>query len=607
MGKKAGAFRLSGTFKAIDCLSDRGLCLSAFSIFFGTTHTGMKTTRTSDERLLSAAGRQLALYALAGVLFLIVLMFVLNALAGLTSSSAGMSRLGVDVENNSINAFLRNEPPQLDPMRSTDAISGVVLGHVMEGLLRYDENGELVGGVAERWEQNGTEFTFWLRDNARWSNGLPVTAHDFEFAWKKVLEPATASQYSFILYPILNAEKANTGELPLDAVGVRALDDKTLQVTLETPIAYFDRIVAFVTFLPANQAFFEQTAGRYGADPDMMLYNGPFMMTSWVHGASLRLERNPYYWNQDHAKLDVINFAHMTSDSNTLFNLYKDGQIALTDLTVQMLEEAMLQRWPLESFAEGTVFFTDFNFRPERLTSNYNLRKALQLSQDADELVNRVIKLPGYQPAVSLFPRWVQGSEGLLRDEFPPPPHQRNVEKAREHLRLALQELGLQTLPPLVLLSGDTPVARLQAEYYQELWRRELGLEIRIDEQIFRQRLQKMTDGDFDMVLSGWGPDYNDGLTFADLYASWNLNNRGRYVNPELDANVRIAQSSLDATERARAFAEIQRIVYEDAVHISNYERGYVYSTDPRLKGVVRRVFGPETDYSYAWIEGEER
>jgi len=195
----------------------------------------------------------------------------------------------------------------------------------------------------------------------------------------------------------------------------------------------------------------------------------------------------------------------------------------------------------------------------------------------------------------------------LLRDEFPPPPHQRNVEKAREHLRLALQELGLQTLPPLVLLSGDTPVARLQAEYYQELWRRELGLEIRIDEQIFRQRLQKMTDGDFDMVLSGWGPDYNDGLTFADLYASWNLNNRGRYVNPELDANVRIAQSSLDATERARAFAEIQRIVYEDAVHISNYERGYVYSTDPRLKGVVRRVFGPETDYSYAWIEGEER
>jgi oligopeptide transport system substrate-binding protein len=567
----------------------------------------MKQNQSSDDRLLGAASRQLAAFAAMAIALLIVLMFVLNWLAGLTSSAAGMSRFGVDVQNNSINAFLRNEPPQLDTMRSTDAISGVVLGHVMEGLLRYDENGDLVAGVAERWEQNGTVITYWLRDNVRWSNGDPVTAHDFEFAWKKVLDPATASQYSFILYPILNAEKVNQGELPVDAAGVRALDDRTLQVTLETPIAYFDRIVAFVTFLPAQQAFFEQTAGRYGADADKMLYNGPFMMTSWVHGASLRLERNPYYWDQSRAKLDAINFSHMTSDSNTLFNLFKDGQIAMTDLTTQMLEEAMLQRWPIERFAEGTSFFTDFNHRPERLTSNYNLRKALQLAQDSSELVNRVIKLPGYLPGVSLFPEWVQGLNGPLREEFPPVTHRRNVPLAREYLQKALDELGLQSLPPLVLLSGDTPVARLQAEYYQELWRRELGLEIRIDEQIFRQRLQKMTDGDFDMVLSGWGPDYNDGLTFGDYYASWNLNNRGRYSNPELDANVRIAQSSLDQAERVKAFAEIQRIVYEDVIHISNYERGYVYSTDPRLKGVVRRVFGPETDYSYAWIDAEAR
>lgn len=566
----------------------------------------MKEIKSADERLMSAAGRQLGAFALITVAFLIALMFALNWLAGLTSSSAGMSTLAVDVENNSINVFLREEPPQMDTMRSTDAISGVVLGHVMEGLLRYDENGELVAGIAERWEQNGTEITYWLRDNARWSNGDPVTAHDFEFAWKKALDPATASQYSFILYPILNAEKANTGELPLDAVGVNALDDKTLRVTLETPIAYFNRIVAFVTFLPAQQAFFEQAEGRYGADADKLLYNGPFMMTSWVHGASLRLERNPYYWDQSRAKLDAINFAHMTSDSNTLLNLFKDGQIALTDLTTQMLEEAMFQRWPLERFAEGTVFFTDFNFRPERLTSNHNLRKALQMAQDSDELVNRVIKLPGYQPGVSLFPAWVEGVSGLLRDEYPPTVHRRDVGLAREYLQKALNELGLQSLPPLVLLSGDTPVARLQAEYYQELWRRELGIEIRIDEQIFRQRLDKMNAGDFDLVLSGWGPDYNDGLTFADLYASWNLNNRGRYINPELDANVRIAQTSLDQAERVKAFAEIQRIVYDDAVHISNYERGYVYSTDPRVKGVVRRVFGAEVDYSYAWIESEE-
>ncbi|HLT63158.1 MAG TPA: peptide ABC transporter substrate-binding protein [Pseudohongiella sp.] len=567
----------------------------------------MKNNRTSDERLLSAAGRRLAFYALASLLLLTVLMFVLNALAGLTSSSAGMSRLGVDVERNAISVFLRDEPPQLDSMRSSDAISNLVLGHIMEGLLRYNERGELVNGVAEHWEQDGTEVTFWLREDARWSNGQRITAHDFEFSWKKALDPDTASQYAFILYPILNAEKANAGEVSLDDVGVRAVDDRTLQVTLETPIAYFHKMVTYMTYLPANREFYESTNGRYGADANMMLYNGPFMLTSWVHGASLRLERNPYYWDKSVAKLDAINFAHITSDSNTLFNLYKDGQIAMADLTVQMLEEAMVQRWPLESFAEGTVFFVDFNFRPGRLTSNYHLRKALQLSQDADELVNRVIKLPGYVPAVSLFPRWVLGAERPLREEYPPIPHRRNLDQAREHLRLALQELGLERLPPLVLLTDVSPVARLQAEYFQELWRRELGLEIRIDEQIFRQRLQKMSEGDFDLVMSGWGPDYDDGLTFADLYASWNLNNRGQYNNPELDANVRLAQTSLDPYERTRAFAEIQRIVYEDAVHIGSYERGYVYTVDPRLKGVVRRVFGPDTDYSYAWIESEDR
>lgn len=565
----------------------------------------MKQNPTSDERLLSAAGRQLAAFAVMAIAVLLALMFVLNWLAGLTSSASGMSSLAVDVENNSINAFLRDEPPQLDSTKTSDAISGVVLGHVMEGLLRYEADGELGPGIAERWEQNGTEVTYWLRDNAYWSNGAPITAHDFEFAWKKVLEPATASQYAFILYPILNAEKANRGELPLDAVGVRALDDKTLQVTLETPIAYFDKIVAFVTFLPVQQQFYEQTAGRFGADADKLLYSGPFMMTSWVHGASLRLERNPYYWDQSRVKLDAINFSHITSDSNTLFNLFKDGQIAMTDLTTQMLEEAMFQQWPIERFAEGTVFFTDFNHRPERLTSNYNLRKALQLTQDPSVLVNRIIKLPGYLPGTSLFPEWVQGVNGPFKEEHPPIPHQRNVPLAREHLQLALNELGLERLPPLVLLSGDTPVARLQAEFFQEVWRRDLGLEIRIDEQIFRQRLQKMTEGDFDLVLSGWGPDYNDGLTFGDYYASWNLNNRGRYNNPQMDANVRIAQSSLDQAERVRAFAEIQRIIYEDVAQITDYERGYVYSTDPRLKGVVRRVFGPETDYSYAWIDAE--
>lgn len=327
------------------------------------------------------------------------------------------------------------------------------------------------------------------------------------------------------------------------------------------------------------------------------------MIESWVHGASMRLVKNPYYWDAERIKLDAINYAHMTSDPNTLLNLFKDGQIVMTNLGAQMLEEAMFQGWQIDRFMEGTVWYIEFNHRDGRLTTNKNLRMALTLAQDPGELVNRVIKLPGNLPGESIFPVWLQGEERPFREEHPAPIYERNIALAREYLQKALDELGLDELPTLALLTGDTANARMQAEYYQEVFQRNLGIDVVIDAQIFRQRLDKMTSGDFDMVMAGWGPDYNDPLTFADLFASWNLNNRGRYSNPALDAQIRIAQSSLDTGERMEAFAEIQRIIYEEVVIMPNFERGYIYVTHPELKGMLRRVIGAETDFTYAWID----
>jgi oligopeptide transport system substrate-binding protein len=153
-----------------------------------------------------------------------------------------------------------------------------------------------------------------------------------------------------------------------------------------------------------------------------------------------------------------------------------------------------------------------------------------------------------------------------------------------------------------VLLTGDSPLSNKQAEYYQDLFGRALGLEIRIDKQIFKQRLAKMTSGDFDMVAAGWGPDFDDPLTFGDLYASWNGNNRGLYNSAGLDRQVRIAQGSLDPKTRMDAFGEIQRILIEDAVILPNYERGIVFVQDPRLKGVVNRSVGTDPDYTNAYL-----
>ena len=556
-------------------------------------------------RAISSTGlavRQLGLFGLAAVVGFAALMWGLNLLASLTATAGGGADGAVDAANNAITVLLRDEPPQLDSTRSTDQVSGVVLGHVMEGLLRYDENNQLAPGMAESWRIDEQGAVFHLREDAKWSDGKPVTAQDFVFAWRLVLDPDNASEYAFILYPVKNAEAVNQGLLPGEALGVRALDDRTLEVDFERPIAFFDKLTAFSTYLPMRQDFYEATEGGYGADADKMLYNGPFLIANWVHGQSLDMRRNPHYWNQERIHLERINVGYITSDPNTSLNLFKDEKIVLTSLTPENLTNALEQRWQIHRFMDGSLFFLEFNHRQGRPTSNLNLRKALHLAQDPNELVYKVIKLPGYLPGASLFPIFLDGERGKFRDEHPAPVHRMDIEAARRHLALAKAELGVDEIPPLVLLTGDNPVSNVQSEYFQAVFKKNLGLDIKIDRQIFKQRLAKMTSGDFDIVMAGWGPDYNDALTFGDLFASWNLNNRGRYSNPAYDEQVRIAQNALDAKTRMAAFAEMQRIVHEDVVIVPNYERGVAYVTHPRVQGILRRVVGADTDYSNAYI-----
>lgn len=382
------------------------------------------------------------------------------------------------------------------------------------------------------------------------------------------------------------------------------MSDRVLEVEFERPTPYFDKLVAYLTYFPVREDFFNSTEGRYGADADMLLYNGAYLLTEWVHGSTMRWVKNPNYWNRENKGfLNEIRTAYITQDINAKLNLFKDGQIVDTHLLSPMLPTAMEQRWPIDRSMDGSVFYLEFNHRDDRITRNKNFRRALQLAQDSNELVYKVLKEPSYLPGVSLFPAWLTGVSESFHKEYPPVQHQMNVDKAREHLELARQELGLDEFPPLMMLAGDTPISLLSAEYYQQLFRKNLGLEFRIDVQIFKQRLEKMRQGEFDLVLSGWGPDYNDVLTYGDLFSSWNLQNRGRYNSPEMDSWIRIAQSELDPQRRMDAFGEIQRLLYEDVVILPMYERGFSFVVDPRLQDFRRRSVGPEVDYNYAYID----
>ena len=515
--------------------------------------------------------------------------------------SEGMAQ-SVDAASGTVKIAIAQEPPQLNSMKATDQVSIFVLGHVMEGLTRYDRRGNLAPGVAERWELGDTTAKFWLRKDAKWSNGDPVTAHDFVFAWRSVVDPNTASEYAFILYPVKNAEAINQGNMPVTALGIEAIDDHTLMVTLERPTGYFIKLTAFVTTFPVQEKFYQARTAQYAADAKDMLYNGAFTLDSWVHSASMEMRKNPLYWDAEAIKLNAIDADYITADTRARLNLFIDDKIAYTQLDGETYKDALNNQFRIKKFVTGSVYFLEYNYRDNRITRNKNLRAAIQAAFDPEEFVNKVLQTPGNLPGRSLFPTWIQGVEKTFREEYPPPEVKPDLTRARALLTSAKQELGLEEIPPLILLVSDSPTATKQAEYMQGMLKTRLGLDLKIDVQTFKQRLAKMTSGEFDIVGAGWGPDFDDIMTFGDLFASWNLNNRGRYVNPEYDRLVRVAMNSSDPKTRMDAMSGLQSILIEDAVMLPMYEQGVIYLQHPKLKGMRRTVIGSDPDFTYARI-----
>ncbi len=562
---------------------------------------GSKERKSSQEIFADAAAKPLLLLFFLAILFFFSLLWALNSITQLVSSQTAANE-AVNWSNQSITIAIAEEPPQLNNSLSTDQSSGMILGHVMEGLLRFSDKGSIEGGIAEKWEVTASKATFWIRKDARWSDGSAILAKDFVFSWKTALLPETASEYAFLLYTIKNGRAVNEGLRPATELGLSAPEPRKLVVELERPVAYFDKLMTFPTYFPIQEEFYSQRPERFGADAKDLIYSGPFTIKSWIHGARLLLEKNPFYWDRDNVQLNQINVGYITQDASARLNFFQDGKIALTDLTADNLDTAMKNRWSIKESQDGALFFLEFNHREGRLTNNLYFRKALQHTIDMDELVYNVTKLPGYLPGKSIFPVWLYGVNQSLRKEHPAPEVELNVAIAKQYLKQAQEELGITNWPDFVLLTGDTPTANTQSEWLQGVLKNKLGLNIKIDKQIFKQRLAKMTSGEFDMVMAGWGPDYDDPLTFGDLFASWNLNNRGRYTSLEMDNAIEIAQSSTNPRDRTNAFNTIQQIIFDDAVILPMYERGSTYVIHPQLKNVKRRVLGASTDYTKAYV-----
>ncbi len=508
----------------------------------------------------------------------------------------------VNFENQKITIALTQEPPNLSSLMTTDLLSAFILNHVNEGLLRYDRRGRLVAGVAESWQLTSNRIIFELRSNAKWSDGSPVTAHDFVFAWRKINDPALAAPFAAIMHPLKNAEKIQNGELPVDALGVRAIDKLRLEVTLERPCGYCLSLMTHSTFFPVKEQFYVAQGDKYAAEANHLLANGPFVLTDWIHGASLVMKKNAGYWNADAIHLNEINAAYITEDNRTRLNLFRDGSIALARLGAETVRDASSQGLRLRTFATGGIAYLWFNHDERLMTSELKLRRAIQLVFDTNLFVNKVIAIPGYKPVHSFFPSWLNGVEGKFASEYPAAIVQPDLTKAVRLIEELKADRGVDTLPEMTLLTVTSPTGAKIAEYFQGLLKQKLQLDIKVDQQTFKQYLVKIKQGKFDLALSSWYPDFDDIVTYADLITSWNANNRGNYVNEDYDKWFRVLQGSVDTRERMEAAAKLQQIIIDDLPILPTAETGSAYLQHDKLKGVIRRVVGPDPDFTFARV-----
>ncbi|MGI8316269.1 peptide ABC transporter substrate-binding protein [Halobacillus mangrovi] len=501
------------------------------------------------------------------------------------------------------------EIPSMDSSLTIDAIAAQWLGATKDGLYRLGKDGKTEPGIAKdhKVSEDGLVWTFNLRDDAKWSNGEPVTAHDFVFAWQRAINPDIGSEYGpYMMNGVIkNAEAVSKGEKDLDALGVKAVDDYTFEVTLEKPTPYFESMTAFGTFLPMNEKFVKEQGEQYAMEADALLANGPFIMTEWDHGEGWTVEKNKDYWDADKVKLEKIK-VNVVKDTASAVNLYQTDEVDVANLSSEFVDEyRSSEEFRVEE--EPTIFFLKMNQENEIL-SNVHARKAIQMVVDRQSMVD-VILNNGSIPAGGNVPaNFVQHPEtnedfreinGALVES--------NVEKAQEHWKKAKEELGIENAE-LRYLGGDTEVAKNLDAYIKDQLEQLEGLTIQVESVPFKVRLERDSNMDYDIENYGWGPDYIDPNTFLNLWVTDGGNNKTGYSSEKYDSLIKKAATDLaqKPVERFETFLEAEKLlIQEDAVIAPLYQRARAQLWKPYVKNVTSNPMGPDYTYKYAYIEGK--
>jgi len=495
--------------------------------------------------------------------------------------------------------------PTTDLAKAQDAYSFNVLSATMEGLVRLDKTGEATQGLASNWEvsADGLTYTFKLRD-AKWSNGDAVTAKDFVYSWTRTLAPKSASQYSFMLGMIKGADEYTSGQGTAEQVGVKALDDKTLQVTLEAPTPYFLKQTSFPTFFPLNQKFVESKGDKFGTDLENTLAVGPFKLTTWEHDTLIAVEKNADYWDAAAVKLNKVTW-NVVKDTNASLNMYEAGEIDRTGLVRDQVARYKDNKEEFHVTPELTNGYVMFNTKIKGL-DNAKVRTALTWAIDRQKYAD-IIYGNGTKAATGFVPEGTSDSAGGdYRKTAGDLVGTHSEADAKTLLEAGLQEAGLTVadFKPRLLID-DSDVAKKAGEFLKEQWRAKLGLDVQLDSVPFKLRLQQEDKGEYNMTISLWGADYNDPMTFLDMWVSNGSQNKSFYANPEYDKLINMAKVEADAKKRAQYLVEAEKLLLKDMPVGPIFFRARAIAMKPYVKNFVAKSSGVDYELKWTYIEGK--
>ncbi|MDM5297523.1 peptide ABC transporter substrate-binding protein [Bacillus pumilus] len=543
------------------------------------------------------------------LVFLIVLTVFVSACSGNQNSDKGTASKNAKQEATILES---QEMPAMDTIQASDTISFTTMNNVFEGLYRFNDKEELVAGMADGdpvANKDKTVYNIKLKD-AKWSNGDPVKAQDFVYAWQRALDPDQKSEYGpyMMVGKIKNADKVYNKEAKPEELGIKAISDKELEITLEKPLPYFQSLLSFPTFYPVNEKFVKEQGEKYAKTAKNLVYNGPFELSDWdgPQATTWEYKKNEKYWDKQNVAMEKLTFK-VSKDPQAAANAFEAGE---ADVTPKLSTPAIISQYEgdkrLKRVLEPTVFWLKMNQGNTSL-KNENIRRAIATAIDKEAFVKDVLQNGSIAAYYQIPKEFVQDENGKDFREGMPKYLETNKKEAKKLFEKGLKELGTSKIT-LNYLGDDSETAKTIGSFIKDQLEKTLpGLEINMQSVPFATRIDRDKKEDYDLQMAGWGPDYLDPITFSDLFITDGGNNKMGYSSKTYDQLLEDASGKLAAQpdERWKTLQEAEKVLLEEDAGLSPiYQRSANYLINDSLKGFVIHKVGPEFSYKWLKIEG---